>query len=432
MKLHNIKGYPWIVLGLSSFLLIDKYIMNVSPSLIANDLMSSFSINATQMSAMVSLFLWAVVICQFFFAGPIIDKLGFRKVSFFSLILSSIGLLLFLLAADINSFALGCASRLMIGIGASFATVGYIKAAAVWFEPRKFAFVCSFLMTAAMTGALIGQVPLVYLIELTGSWHAALISYALFSIVLALLYFALVRDYNPHASFSNNLKQKISALEGIKRALLNKNNWLLTLYTGLTFTTIDVFGGIWGNNYFRELYGIAPKEASYIVSMMFLGLAIGSPVIGKLSEKFDNRVGIMVAFHIIATISLAIVLEFKFTQAISGSLLFIFGFCLGVYMLAFAIGNRINPIVVAATVAALINTGEPLLGALFDPLIGYFLDMNWSGQYIDANNNIIQSSVSAAHRYFDISAYHNAFLILVFSMVIAFFFLILVRDKEVK
>ena len=431
MKLYNIKGYPWIVLGLSSFLLIDKYIMNVSPSLIANDLMSSFSINATQMSAMVSLFLWAVVICQFFIAGPIIDKLGFRKVSFFSLILSAIGLLLFVLAADIHSFALGCASRLMIGIGASFATVGYIKAAAVWFEPRKFAFVCSFLMTAAMTGALLGQVPLVYLIELTGSWHAALISYALFSIVLALFYFSLVRDYNPHATFSNDLKQKTSALEGIKRVLFNRNNWLLTVYTGLTFTTIDVFGGIWGNNYFRELYSVTSKEASYIVSMMFLGLAIGSPVIGKLSERFDNRVGIIVVFFIIATIALAIVLEFKLTPVISATLLFIFGFCLGVYMLAFAIGNRINPIVVAATVAALINTGEPLLGALFDPLICYFLDITWSGEYIDAHNNIIQSAVNGANRYFDISAYHNAFLILVFSMVVAFFLLVLVKDKEV-
>lgn len=83
MKLHNIKGYAWIVVCLSSFLLIDKYIMNVSPSLIANELMTSFSINATEMSAMVSLFLWSVVFCQFFVAGPIIDKLGFRKVSFF-------------------------------------------------------------------------------------------------------------------------------------------------------------------------------------------------------------------------------------------------------------------------------------------------------------------------------------------------------------
>ncbi|MDE4976374.1 MFS transporter, partial [Francisella tularensis subsp. holarctica] len=76
----------------------------------------------------------------------------------FSLILSAIGLLLFVLSADIHSLALGCVSRLMIGIGASFATVGYIKSAAVWFYPRKFAFVCIFLMTAAMTGALLGQV----------------------------------------------------------------------------------------------------------------------------------------------------------------------------------------------------------------------------------------------------------------------------------
>ncbi|APC97931.1 MFS transporter [Francisella frigiditurris] len=432
MKIHNIRGYAWIVVILSSFLLIDKYIMNVSPSLIANELMTSFSINATEMSAMVSLFLWAVVFCQFFVAGPIIDKLGFRKVSFASLILSAMGLLLFVLAADIHSFALGCISRIMIGIGASFATVGYIKAAAVWFEPRKFAFVCSFLMTAAMTGALMGQAPLVYLIEFTGSWHKALVSYALFSIVIALLYLALVRDYNPHASFADDLRKKTSTLDGIKKVLLNRNNWFLTFYTGLTFTTIDVFGGIWGNNYFRELYDVSSKEASYIVSMMFLGLAIGSPFVGKLSERFDNRVGIMLSFHVIATISLAIVLQFKLTPTISAVLLFIFGFCLGVYMLAFAIGNRVNPIVVAATVAALINTGEPLLGALFDPLIGFFLDFTWNGQYIDIHNNIVNSAIDGAHRYFNIQAYHNAFIILIISMIIALFLLFLVKDKEVK
>lgn len=44
-------------------------------------------------------------------------------------------------------------------------------------------------------------------------------------------------------------------------------------------------------SYIRELYSIPAKDASYIVLMMFLGLAISSPIIGKLSEKFDNRVG---------------------------------------------------------------------------------------------------------------------------------------------
>ena len=429
MRIHDIRGYAWIVVGLSSFLLIDKYIMNVSPSIIASELMTSLSINAAQMSAMVSLFLWAVVVCQFFIAGPIVDRLGFRKVSFFSLILSAIGLLLFVYAADSNDFVIACVSRAMIGVGAAFATVGYIKAAAVWFEPRKFAFVCSFLMSAAMIGALLGQAPLVYLIKLTGTWHNALVSYALFSIVVACLYFALVRDHNPNSLYMNDTK-KPSVLSGIKQVVVNKNNWLLMLYTGLTFTTIDVFGGIWGNNYFRTLYGIDAEHSAYIVSMMFLGLAIGSPVIGKLSEVINSRLKIMIFFHIVATISLIFVLEFKLTPVISGILLFIFGFCLGVYMLAFAIGNRINPIVVAATVAALINTGEPLLGAIFDPIVGVFLDMNWDGKYIDIHNNVVSRATAGSHVYFNINSYHHAFLILVFSMCISFFLLFFIEDKE--
>lgn len=75
--------------------------------------MNSFSINATEMSTMVSLFLWSVVFYQFFIAGTIIDKLGFREISFFSLVLSAVGLLLFVLSADIHNFALGCIQRLI-------------------------------------------------------------------------------------------------------------------------------------------------------------------------------------------------------------------------------------------------------------------------------------------------------------------------------
>ncbi|MDE4978507.1 MFS transporter, partial [Francisella tularensis subsp. holarctica] len=74
------------------------------------------------------------------------------------------------------------------------------------FDPRKCAFVGSLSLTAAMTGALLGKVPLVYLIELTGSCHRALISYACCSSVIALLYLALVRDYNHDASYSNQTK----------------------------------------------------------------------------------------------------------------------------------------------------------------------------------------------------------------------------------
>ncbi|MDE4980433.1 MFS transporter, partial [Francisella tularensis subsp. holarctica] len=79
-----------------------------------------------------------------------------------------------------------------------------------------------------------------------------------------------VRDYNTDASYSKKTKGNTGTLAGIKKFILNKNNLYLTLYTGLTFTTIEVFCVILGNNYFIELFRIQAKDASYIVSMMFL------------------------------------------------------------------------------------------------------------------------------------------------------------------
>jgi hypothetical protein len=102
-------------------------------------------------------------------------------------------------------------------------------------------------------------------------------------------------------------------------------------------------------------------------------------------------------------------------------------------MLSFAIGNRINPIAVAATVAAFINTGEPILGAIFDPLIGFFLDYSWGGQYINNAGQIISEKASSADiKYFDLSSYHFAFISLVVSMIASLVILLFVSDKDVS
>ena len=41
-KIHNVRGYAWIIILLSSSLLFDKYVMQVFPSLITDDMMGSF------------------------------------------------------------------------------------------------------------------------------------------------------------------------------------------------------------------------------------------------------------------------------------------------------------------------------------------------------------------------------------------------------
>ncbi|WP_119343597.1 MFS transporter [Facilibium subflavum] len=432
-NIHKIKGYAWIVVLLSAFLLFYKYIMQVYPGLIANDIMSLFHISPAQAGSLIASTFWTIVITQLF-SGLILDRFGFRLISALSLVITASGLLLFIYAADSGDLFLGYAGRIMIGFGISFATVSYIKAVSVWFPPHKFAFVTSFLASAAMLGAIAGQAPLAYLIHHSGSWQKGLTICAFIGLIGAVLYFFIIRDNNPKSQIHAESETHTTFnFQAIKAVFLNKNNWLLTLYSGLSFTTIDAFAGLWGNNYFREQYHISTSQAASIISMIFIGLAIGSPVIGKISEHLDRRKPVMLSFHIIATIMLAIVLTFKTTPFIASLCLLIFGFCLGIYMLTFAIGRRINSIAVTATVAALINTGEPVLGAIFDPLIGYFLELHWQGNYINKAGQIVTYAKGAvpdnAIKHFAVSSYHFAFLILTVSMILAFILLCFVKDK---
>ncbi|APA83831.1 hypothetical protein N894_1847 [Francisella tularensis subsp. novicida PA10-7858] len=405
--------------------------MQVFPSLITDDMMSNFGTNATQTGALGSAFFWSIIICQLFLAGPIIDKFGFRLISPISITISATGVILFVVAANLGSLSMAYIARITTGLGVSFATISYLKAVSVWFEPRKFAFAASFLATAAMIGALCAQAPLAYLITICGDWKMAMLLFSVASLLIAVVYYIVVRDFNPKQPEASSPNNQLKTLDALKEVIKNKNNWLLTFYVGLSFTAVDAFAGFWGNAYFREAYHISREEAASIISMIFIGMAIGSPIIGKLSEILDSRKGVMIFFHIIGTIALSFVLLTKTSSTISAILLFIFGLCLGIYMLSFAIGNRINPIIITATVAAFINTGEPILGAIFDPLIGYFLDWSWTGKYINKAGEVVSQYTSSADiKYFELESYHFAFTTLVASMIASLVILVMIKDKK--
>lgn len=405
--------------------------MQVFPSLITDDMMSNFGTNATQTGALGSAFFWSIIICQLFLAGPIIDKFGFRLISPISITISATGVILFVVAANLGSLSMAYIARITTGLGVSFATISYLKAVSVWFEPRKFAFAASFLATAAMIGALCAQAPLAYLITICGDWKMAMLLFSVASLLIAVVYYIVVRDFNPKQPEASSPNNQLKTLDVLKEVIKNKNNWLLTFYVGLSFTAVDAFAGFWGNAYFREAYHISREEAASIISMIFIGMAIGSPIIGKLSEILDSRKGVMIFFHIIGTIALSFVLLTKTSSTISAILLFIFGLCLGIYMLSFAIGNHINPIIITATVAAFINTGEPILGAIFDPLIGYFLDWSWTGKYINKAGEVVSQYTSSADiKYFELESYHFAFTTLVASMIASLVILVMIKDKK--
>jgi len=309
------------------------------------------------------------------FVGVLIDRFGTRVFALLALLVSAAGLLWFSYTHSLDSAII---SRLLMGIGIAFATIGYMKMAAVWFSPNQFAFIAGLVATAGMIGAIFGQAPLAWMVAQQG-WRGALFDWGMIGLVFAALYLLVLRD-KVYAPASIKLPEKVAPKKywhNIKLVFTQKQNWLLTVYSGLAFAPIIVFAGLWGHPFLQQAYQLKSTQVSTFTTLSFAGLAIGDPILGLVSDYFIGKRKVMVYSSVTSLIALSLILYMPHLPlTVLAVLMFVFGFSTGAFMLGFAIGRLSNPVTAAATVMALINSGDALVGTITEPMIGKFLDLS--------------------------------------------------------
>ena len=168
-RFTQLSVYPWIVIALSASFLFYKYILQVSPNVMSTELMQAFQLDGAGLGYLAACFFFAYFVTQLF-VGVALDRFSLRHLAGFALLVSAVGTLLF---AKTNVLGQAAVYRGMMGFGAAFATVSYLKAASVWFKPERFAFVSGLLASAAMLGAVFGEAPLAYCVNHFG-WREAM------------------------------------------------------------------------------------------------------------------------------------------------------------------------------------------------------------------------------------------------------------------
>lgn len=196
---------------------------------------------------------------------------------------------------------------------------------------------------------------------------------------------------------------------------------MLTFYSGLAFSPIAVFGGLWGNPFLVEAYHINTTEAATLVTFAFLGLAAGGPLLGLLSNRLGRRNPTMFLGTLMSLLSLSMVIySQQLPYTLLAVLLFLFGFGIGAFMLGFTVGRETNVLALTATVIALINTGDAFVNAVTEPLIGGLLDAHWNG-----------AMVNGVH-YFSVADYRVALSVLPAYLLVALGFLFFIKETYCK
>jgi len=224
--------YPWVIIFLCALFAFYKYVLQVSPSVMTTDLMHQFKVNGAGLGNLAATYFYAYLVAQLF-AGPLLDRYSPRFLITTAIVICGVAAFAF---ANTQTLMTAEFSRAFMGIGTAFATVSYMKMSVLWFRPNQVAFVDGFLGTAAMVGAMCGQIPLAFLVTHT-SWRTSLIYCGIFGVILGAAFLLIVKDKNTHGSGSvATAKHTMIRLSDIVAILKSKKNWILTFYSGLAFT----------------------------------------------------------------------------------------------------------------------------------------------------------------------------------------------------
>jgi len=413
-------AYPvraWSIWLLSALFMFYKYALEVSPSVMTGTLMKTFHINGVELGNLAACYFYAYLLLQIP-AGLLLDKFGPRKTTTLAIALCAVGSLIF---SGADSLLLAGIGRFLTGAGAAFAAVNCLKLIANWFPFRHFAFMTGLMMTMAMLGAVGGQAPLAAFIQKM-EWRQAIEVIGLSGLVLAAIFWVVVRDRSrDHAKERHIVSYKISFFNGIKQIFKNPQSWWLSAYSGFAFAPVMVFGGLWGVSFITEAFELSQNISAQMVSLIFIGFAVGAPVFGLFSDWLGRRRVVMLWGTIIALIAISTVI---YVHGIStyalAFLLFIFGFSISSFLLCFTMIREINLPLLAATAIGFMNAFDALLGAFSDPLTGKFLDTGWNGKLIEGA------------RIYSVSAYKAAFLTLPVCLIASLFMLLRVKETHCK
>lgn len=412
-KAYSARLFPWIVWTLAASFFFYKYLLQISPSVITTELMQAYSITGAELGHLAACFFYAYLIMQIP-VGIILDRYSPKIITTLAILICSIGACIFSYA---NTLLVAEFSRALIGLGSSFAAVACFKLISVWFPANKFSLLAGLSMTAAMLGAIGGQVPLSYLVTQYG-WRQAMLYVALPGFILALIFFSVVRDKKSHVPI---IERCATDSNTFKHIFKSKQTWVLCLYSGLAFTPISVFGGLWGGVFLEQAYHYNKIEAASALSFIFIGFAMGCPLAGWLSTYLENRKRIILYGTITAAITLTTVLYVPFhSRAFISTLLFCFGLGASCFFLCFSMLRESYPTALAATALGFMNTFDSVCEAFSEPFIGKLLDLSWNGP---VHNGI---------RFFSVHDYRVALLSLPIYFVIALILLYFIQETYPK
>jgi len=397
--------HRWIVFSVICLVYFFVYFHRVSTSVIVSDLLEDFHTNATALGFMSSMYFYIYAFEQPL-VGYLSDRLGPRRVIGYWSMVAAAGCFLFGMAPNIGWASVG---RALIGLGVGGVYVPAVKAISLWFRKNEFATMIGLLMSMGNFGAVIATTPLAWTAA-TWGWRKTFFLIGGITLGLAFVTLLFTRDYarpsepvqvNPVSASGSNPGSRAK----VAKVLASGRFWIIAMIFFGIYGTLITLQGLWATPFLMTVLGIERIFASKLNMLIPVGVIIGAPFFGWLTDRFSlNKGNALIVILTVYTLTwVGIIFFFNQLGTVGLSMmLLVMGIATGGFISTlWGIVQETTPSEILGLISGMLNPA-PFLGvAVFQVLTGAILDRT-----------------SRVGDLYPLSGFRNAFLICLFGIVI--------------
>ncbi len=378
--------YKWRIWSLLTFSFVLSLFHRGAMGVISPFLATDLNATATQISNIASVTFYSYALMQIP-AGLLLDRYGYQIISALGILITGIGSILLGLTPYLTLAFWG---RLFVGLGTSVIFISVLKAQSIWFSPKEFTKASGLLSFIGNMGGMLATFPLALLVGWIG-WRFSMIGMGLVCLMISTLIFIYVKnspeEYGYQAEGYKLEPLKIQLLSSLKEVLTNSAVWrnFFALFTLVGCTT--AFSGVWGINYLTTMYSLTETQASFYISFILIGLIIGSLCINKIVSLFHHQISkCQGAASLVMTgcwIYFLLIAKGKPPLFLLPFIFFVMGFLASAHILSFTDVAHHCDTQNGGLASSLVNSGEFIASSLITLMIGFTLDLTFTGTVVD-------------------------------------------------
>ena len=391
--------YGLLICIIAAFFYCYEFVLRIVPGILQTELSARFGhLSAATFGEIAALYYFAYSPMQLP-VGMLMDRFGPRRLLTIACAFCALGSYLFAFTHFLPLVGLG---RFMVGFGSSFAFVGVLTLSTMWLPKELFSLFAGLMTSLSMFANVYAEMKITTMVASVGM-DTVLMGTVLLGCILTFIINQVVRDNKNY--MQQHATTWTSFLTEVKEVLCSSKVWLVGAIGACLYTSLSVFGELWGQTYLEQAHHLSKIQSAHCMSFLFIGWGIGAPLTGFLSDKLGSRIKPLMIGAIGAGFSICSILFVEHLSFFNLNLLiFLYGIFSSSEIIVFAMAKEISGARITGTVFAVTNMIVSLVGALFQPLVGWLLDTFGHPIYV------------MGHYQYQINDYQKALIILPISL----------------